>query len=369
MLALIVVAAGIARAEPVIRSIRPKGTNLLVTVSVDDAARRITLEGRPRLGPGGWLPKATRWVEPRSGDVAFEIPVAADLEVLRVRSETEKELPLPASFFAQSTRFDGNLTVSSNPPPNPATDTPVNILGPGVPSDSKFGEGAAGGRAVVKSDIWQVAGSTLFFFNNVRGLQVIDLSTPDQPVLRGTLSMAAQGEQMYLLPEGVKGESWLALLASDACDGQSGGVVLVRVKDLQPSEVTRIPYEGQIRESRLVGSVLYLASQRWGPASDPAANGIWRAETIVQSIDLADPTLPKSRLAAMIPAATDAIHATDRFLLVATSGPASGKDDPSQMPWLRPGVHGVTVFDISDPSGVVFQRGTALVREIGRAHV
>ena len=48
---MIVVAAGIARAEPVIRSIRPKGTNLLVTVSVDDAARRITLEGRPRLGP------------------------------------------------------------------------------------------------------------------------------------------------------------------------------------------------------------------------------------------------------------------------------------------------------------------------------
>ncbi len=362
IVALLLVAMGGVRADPVIRSIRPKGTNLLVTVAVDDAARRITLEGRPRLGPGGWLPKATRWVEARAGEVAFEISVAADIEVLRVRSETEQELPLPAGFFAKSTRFDGNVTVSSNPPPTSITDTPVNNLGPGVPSDSKLTEGAAGGRAVVESDIWQVSGSTLFFFNNVRGLQVIDLSVPDQPVLRGTLSMAAQGEQMYLLPGGDKGESWLALLASDACDGQGGGVILIRVKDLQPSEVARIPYEGQIRESRLVGTVLYLASQRWGPASDPAANGVWRAETIVQSIDLADPTLPKSRVAALIPAATDAIQATDRFLLVATSGPASGKDDPAFLPWLRPGVHGVTVFDISDPSGVVVQKGTALVR-------
>ncbi|MEI6342997.1 MAG: beta-propeller domain-containing protein [Verrucomicrobiota bacterium] len=354
--------AALVQAEPVIRSIRPKGTNLVVTVAVDDVARRITVEGRPRLGPGGWLPRATRWVAEREGEVTVEVPMTSDLEILRVRSEAERDLPLPARFFADATRFDGQRSVSTNPPAIATPDLPVNTLGPGVPNDSKLSEGAGGGRAVVESDIWQVSGSTLFFFNNVRGLQVIDLDQPDRPVLRGTLPMAAQGEQMYLLPGGQKGESWLALLASDACDGQTGGVVMVRVADLQPAEVTRIPYDGQVRESRLVGSVLYIASQRWGPASDPAANGAWRAETLVQSIDLADPAKPVSRVAAMIPAATDAIQATDRFLLVATSGPASGKDDPTQMPWMRPGVHGVTVFDISDPSGVVVQKGTALVR-------
>ena len=355
-------AAVAVHAEPVIRAIRPKGTNLVVTVAVDDAARRITLEGRPRLGPGGWLPRATRWVAAREGEVTLEVPMTSEIEVLRVRSETERELPLPASFYADAKPFDGQRSVSTHPPAIATPDQPVNTLGPGTPSDSKFSEGAGGGRAVVESDIWQVSGSTLFFFNNVRGLQVIDLAQADQPVLRGTLPMAAQGEQMYLLPTAAKNESWLALLASDACDGQTGGVVLVRVTDLQPTEVARIPYDGQVRESRLVGNVLYIASQRWGPASDPAANGIWRAETIVQSIDFADPLKPTSRVAAMIPAATDAIQATDRFLLVATSGPATGKDDPTQMPWMRPGVHGVTVFDISDPTGVVVRKGTALVR-------
>lgn len=359
---LVLAATAIARAEPVIRSIRPKGTNVVVTVAVDASARRITLEGRPRLGPGGWLPKATQWPAPQRGEITFELPITSDLEVLRVRSETDSELPLPAPFFGGPTRFDAVVSVSSDPPSSPTTGIPGDALGPGIPSDSKFSAGGAEARSVVESDIWQWSGSTLFFFNNVRGLQVIDLTQPGQPVLRGTLSLAAQGEQMYLLPPQPNGDPWVALLASDACDGQRGGVILVRVTDSLPSEVARVPYDGIVRESRLVGSVLYLATQRWGPSSDPASLGVWRSETIVQSIQLSDPARPVSRIAAVIPAVPDAIQATDRLLLVATSGPASGPDDPSQMPWMRPGVHGVTVFDISDPSGTVVQKGTALVR-------
>lgn len=354
--ALLLATAAVAQAEPVIRSIRAKGTNLVVAVAVDPSSRRITLEGRPRLGPGAWLPKATQWPAPQRDEVLFELPMTADLEVLRVRSETDSELPAPARFFNAPARFDAVVTVSSNPPPTATPDLP------GIPSDSKFSAGGTEARAVVESDIWQMSGPTVFFFNNVRGLQVIDLAQPDQPVLRGTLPLAAQGEQMYLLPNPNKNEAFLALLASDACQGQLGGVVILRVQDFQPSEVARVPYEGYVRESRLVGSVLYLATQRWAPSSDPALLGAWRAETLVQSILLADPTRPVSRVAAVIPAATDAIQATDQFLLVATSGPASGSEDPSLMPWLRPGIHGVTVFDISDPSGTVVQKGSALVR-------
>ena len=37
-------------------------------------------------------------------------------------------------------------------------------------------------RAVTESDIWEISGDTLYFFNQYRGLQVIDVSEPDAPV-------------------------------------------------------------------------------------------------------------------------------------------------------------------------------------------
>ena len=96
---------------------------------------------------------------------------------------------------------------------------------PGVPTTDTRGE-AGGTRTVVESDIWQIDGNTVYFFNSTRGFQVIDLTVVDQPVLKGTLSFAAQGEQMYLLPGGTPEDRWLALLTASACDSRAGEVIL-----------------------------------------------------------------------------------------------------------------------------------------------
>ena len=50
-----------------------------------------------------------------------------------------------------------------------------------------------------ESDIWKIDGDRLYFFNSVRGLQVFDISQPDQPSCSETLRVPGAGEEMYLL--------------------------------------------------------------------------------------------------------------------------------------------------------------------------
>ena len=59
--ALIPLTARAGGREPVITGIRPSGTNLLVTVQLPDGCRHITLESRPRMGTGAWIPRKDHW--------------------------------------------------------------------------------------------------------------------------------------------------------------------------------------------------------------------------------------------------------------------------------------------------------------------
>lgn len=355
-----------AGTEPVITGIRPEGTNLVITVSLPEGCRRVTLESRPRVGPGAWLPRRTQWTEAGAKEVVVTLPMTAEMEVLRAKGEVESDLPLPASFYTGRTRFVPTVTTSAATPVR--GDGVVEFGIPGAPTmrDNESASASGAPRTVVESDIWQIDGSTLYFFNSARGLQVIDLTTPDSPALKGTLSFVAQGEQMYLLPGGTAEDRWLALLTSGSCDSSQGEIVLVRVRGGVPELAGRVPFAGAVRESRMVGTALYLALYRWrpvaGPEVDPNQIGGWKSETAIVSIDLADPARPVTRPERVIDAAPQAIQATDRYLFVATSGPATGVDDPTQPVWLRPGVNAVTIFDISDPAGAVEQKASVRVK-------
>jgi len=137
-----------------------------------------------------------------------------------------------------------------------------------LPTETSF-------RPVVESDIWKLSGDTLYFFDQHRGLQVIDVSQPDAPVVRGVLPMAAAGEQMYLLDD-----SHLVLLALDSCnrqDGTGSQALVVDIRDGKPVVAAPLPIEGTIQESRLVGTALYVASNtyRKAPAENTTAGEQW----------------------------------------------------------------------------------------------
>lgn len=362
-----------------ITSIRAVGDQLRVVVDVPAGARRLTLESRPRLSRGAWTPRDVQWSDttlPRQ--ITFTLSLGEGVELLRVRDELDGELGLPAAFFRGPRSFPPVKEVEN--PAGPGVKdlggvNTFNLLNPGqiavatslAPTLRLAHPTPLAPRAVVESDIWKVDGSTLYFFNQQRGLQVIDLADPDHPVLTGTLPLAVWGEQMYRLPAvTADGSVWLALLTQQGCTDTSSEVLLVNVLAGRPVLAHRLPLRGQVKESRLVGDVLYLAAYDWHQStapeeSDPEGGSgtfsAWESRTTVSSFDLVDPANPVAQPAVELSAHPDSVAATDRFLFVATTGSRTPQPEERLPGWAVAGNHAVILFDLSDPHGRVHQAG------------
>lgn len=329
VLALFSVAA-FAEDPPQITDVRLEGTNIVVVAKIPAGLRKVTLESRPRLGAGTWVPQTVARLDGTGGEWTFRLPRTAQFELLRVRADTSE--PFPASFYQGTNEFVG--------PPGSGgfrNDFPS-------PEDAAAGSttSGTGGRTVVESDIWNVQGDTLYFFNQYRGLQVIDIANPETPQLRGALPLPATGEQMYVIGK-------FAVLLTRDCNG-SPGQSTVLVVDTQASPlkvVSRLTVEGTVQESRVVGGALYVASETYRPLKegDPKLGTTWEWGTIVSSFDLADPTAPVTKDTLWFGGSGNVVTATDRFLFVATRDPAN---------WWHSIIR---VLDISDAHGAMNARG------------
>lgn len=322
---------------PAITEVRIESTEVLVAVRAPAGVRKVTLESRTRLAAGTWVPRAVRRLDGSKEETfTFRLPKAAYLEVLRVRADAAE--PLPDSFYSGTKEFNGQASSS-------AGDVVVAIYNDldrmgGVPE-------SAGGdaREVVESDIWKIRGNTLYFFNQYRGLQVIDLTAPDTPRLTGSLALPAAGEQMY-----VPDDEHVVLLARDGCawginDGSA--VLVVRIQDGVPAVAARLPVGGSISESRLVGSALYVASLTYkrvelppGPDGEPGGEQ-WEWGTQVASFDLSDLAAPRAKDLLWFSGYGNVVSATDSYLFVITQ---------SQTDWWQ---SLVVIMDITAPDGTL----------------
>ena len=329
--------------RPSIASIRIERAEVIVIVDVPGGVSKVTLEGRPRLGAGAWEPKAVQRLDGSGGRLSFRLPASAAIELLRVRGDPAERLP--ASFYQGTNSFaglGGGGGAETGGFPYPTTDATT-------PGRNQGSTDAS--RSVAESDIWQLRGSTLYFFNQSRGLQIIDLSQPDDPVLRGQLDLPAVGEQMYVLPTGKA-----VLLARNDCAYSAAGqatseIHVVNVEDGMPSIAASVPVEGTIQESRMVGDALYVVSQQYRPRR---ANGqdVYEWGSVVSSYDLSNPAQPQARSSLWHPGWGNVVTATDRFLFVATQDPGH---------WWRSVVHCV---DVSSSDGTM--KALASIRSDGR---
>src|SRR6266511_3740243 len=312
--------------QPVITSVRLEGTNLVVTARVPEGTKRLTLECRNRLGSGSWVPRSVARLQASSAEVTLRIPRAAQLEVLRVRADDRE--PLPDAFYGGTNAFSGQPVGAGG-------------LGPVFegPADSRGGDPAAGApsRDVVESDIWKIRGDTLYFFNQYRGLQIIDISNPDAASVKGTLALPATGDQMYLLAD-----DYVVLLAHDGCGWSASGpesqALIVSGKNNSPEVIGKLPVNGYMQESRLVGSALYIASQAYRPLG--GSNG-WESGILVTGFDLSDPKNPVARNTLWYSGYANAVAANDAFLFVAS---------PVFNNWWQSVVH---CIDITAPDGAL----------------
>ena len=342
-------------ARPEIVSIQFDGSEVVVTVRVPKGIKRVTLEGRPRLGSGNWTPRAIKRVDGTGGLLVFRLDNAKSNELLRVRGD-EKET-LPAAFYKGTSEFNGQVDNQSNiamtedgVTPEPGRENNLNSS-----NEKDDGDGSGASRDVVESDIWSIHKNKLYFFNRLRGLQVIDLSDKANPVIKGTLPMPASGEQMYML-----GDDHVILLARDGCnwwgnDAESQAII-VNVSQDTPAIVGSVPVKGYIRESRLVGTALYIASQVYRQEEVVNKNGSislrWRHGTQVSSFDVKNPAKPSARDTLFYDGYNNDIYATDKFLFVSTAVPKEYyKTD-------------LRCIDISAPDGSMKEAAT--IRTAGR---
>ena len=326
-----------AMEAPVITGISMDGENLIVQVSVPAGLKKIILEGRSRIGQGAWVPKAVQRLGGTDAvTVTFTIAAESETEVLRVRAHAED--PLPAGFYDGIDEFEGTVS-DSNIVAGPET----------AVDDNRFGapaEGDAENREVQESDIWAFRGDKLYFFNRLDGLQVIDLSTPDAPVIEKRFFLPAAGEQMYVIDD-----SHVALLVNDYChyygDDTASQVLVINVAADQPFITGSIRVPGHFIETRLVGQVLYTCSSEYKRITSPDNNETtWVQGSSVVSIQLSDPSAPAKVDEIFYPGWSDAVSATDEYFFVSTRG---------QWPFRQSQLH---VVNIADPDGTMTENVT-----------
>ncbi len=325
--ALAPVPTGLAAPEadrPEIVSIQLEVSEVVVTVRVPKGIKKVTLEGRSRLGIGNWAPRAVERVDGTGGLLVIRIAYNRANEILRVRGDDKEELP--AAFYKGTTDFSGQRDEGGEGGvPGRGNELETAPTAVGDMDDSADTNKAEGGeqRDVVESDIWSIHNDTLYFFNTLRGLQVIDLKDKDNPVIRGVLPMPAAGEQMYTL-----GDDHVILLARDGCnwwgnDAESQAIIVDVTADT-PVIASSVPVKGYIRESRLVGTALYIASQTYVQREtiNPKTGDTyvrWEHGTQVTSFDLNTPAKPVERDTFFYSGYNNDIYATDQFLFVSTA--------------------------------------------------
>ena len=152
-------------------------------------------------------------------------------------------------------------------------------------ADGRVGAAAkSDAPAVTQSDVWSIRGPRIYFFNQLRGLQIIDVADRANPAVAGQFDLSAVGEDMYLLGGDSQAASSAVLIARApwrADEPEFTRVLRIGVVGDQPSEQSSIEIPGYFVESRLAGTVLHVVTSAWEDDG-----GQWRPRTWLTSLDL-----------------------------------------------------------------------------------
>jgi len=325
---------------PSIASVRGK----TVTVRVPAGFKAVTLRQRTGLRKTPWKMLGTKITDPAGGIIKFTLRSAVAPRALALLSE--RAIPTTTSDARGLQLFGADPTLAVGLQfPGSSRDV---VMTSGSATNSVVGANTATPvRGVVESDIWRINGDRLYFFNQLRGLQVFDIANPDSPALIGQFREPNRGEQLYQLDAShvamlTRPSYYFSIYAtpvsllSPALDQGSGAIVIADVSAPQPREIARLPYPGYLVESRLVGTALYVVSESYSSSNSGLT---------VSSFDLSDPAQPKAVATLALGSYGGVISATDRFLFVVryTSD------------WRRSTIE---IIDISDANGALTRRGT-----------
>lgn len=367
-----------AAAAQTLKISRIRGKLVTVTVpagydSVSLQSVRVKRVGRSKPQKT-WGTVDTKFTKGTAGTVTFRLTRLMAKASLRVYGTQSN--PLPDSFLSGVSRFGADKLATNNSNGGLTLSGSTNFLSAGsVVGSTSVTPGTNTGtvaNTVVESDIWKVAGNRVYFFNQLRGLQVLDVSKPDAPQLLGTLRMPAAGEDLYLLDENhvavlKKGEAPFSIyggvinfgsvlttpisvsggtltltggtvtlnggvamaasaeassaITSSIQASQKNELVIADVSAGAPTQVATVEFTGSLQESRLVGHILYVAA---GTNQTDAVSNSSTYGTRITAFDVSDPTNPVERESVFFPGWSNVVTATPETILITTNNWTSG---------------------------------------------
>lgn len=281
------------------------------TVAVERGVQQVVIEQK---AGAGWkpisvsYPTANTWAAVRR--VTVNLP--SSIPASELRAQGYRGAKFPSRFLRGKRSFDrkdlnannGMLSLNSGGPlmMSNATGTVTAV------ADSRATTAQA-----VESDIWQIVGDQVYFFNQYRGLQILDLSDPTLPVRVGSLRLPASGEQMFLLDQA---GSTVALLGRSNDKARQGAatVWLIRVTAGVPALIGEVPLEGAITDTRLIGTTLHVLCSVWSQNSST-----WNPESVLTSVDLSNIDAPQRLGTLRFPGWPSALQAAEGHLMIGTS--------------------------------------------------
>lgn len=255
-----------------------------ISVSIPEGAKRVAVE--VQNSKGSWV----RWSVRRTasaGAMSIKVPKNLLNRSWRAWAEVPSALKYPAAFYrgkkptgkAASSGY-GEQDFSSESARLLANSADGVLVAANTSSDAATKTETA---TVQEADIWKSDGSIVYFFNQLRGLQVLDLSDPSKPSLVAKLRLPEVGQDLYILPGG-DGHTHAVLLAGKSGSWDSSEIHLVRISGNEASIVGSIEITGMPSDSRIKGNRLFVATQTW---KDYTKYGSGRALLSEVSIDTA----------------------------------------------------------------------------------
>jgi hypothetical protein len=286
-------------------------TEHVVTFSHRRNSRFYSIEARPDR-KATWKRVSTIAANPSIAGYRVPLPssIAASSVVRVVAVQGASLMPpelassLPTAMRGGPSRFAEDIKVASSPvfSNNAMTQQTPGDANPGVTTN-----------APQESDIWKIRGQTIYFFNRLRGLQVIDTSNPANPQI-SELEIAAVGEEMYLLGDDASHADRALLISGLAWTPSVPETTRIHNISLvsgQLSEAGSIDLPGSYVESRMIGNFLHVVTTQWSSAS-----GAWQPRTHLTTVDFSNGSLTSSAQQ-IVDLSASQVGATAKYLWLA----------------------------------------------------
>ncbi len=226
-----------------------------------------------------------------------------------------------------------------------------------APAPSGSGATTSTARAVEETDIYRLDGERLYYLNGYRGLMVFDVHDVDSPRLLGRVPLYGYPVEM-VVRNGVASAIMSDWYGMDSTGRAFHGSV-VRASDARDTSnlpvISEIALGDWVRDSRVVGDVLYTIAEEWGGYGyydDEVTSSASRGRVVINSIDFSTPGVLRRAGERAFDGYSGVFNVTADAILMAhtneTTYPAIAQSS-------------IDYVDISDPHGAIRVRGSATI--------